>query len=320
MILKYIYSILLLLLSIDTFSQFNDSYNDFLGLDINNKVIQGTETDSLIPYPNKVTKGWQKIEHKKNRQELDRFIFNNKKYFEEFIKPTFTSYNLKQLRKLLHFVDINNDGKLDVLFEIDNPSDDFCRVLIFLCVTKNKYNVILDIPRFIEGFEFQDKKLSKIYIKKPGCCDDHSIIKYVFSFKYNDLNIPQIKRIHFSIYENFTHILNSSYYNYNFKRQVAHNSIKCELRSSPNVIDSLVDYEDIMSRRYTDMGNVTGIIKQNSEFLVLGEKRDKENQDWCYIQIPLKYFTTDKKELEWYSVHLPSLSVYGWINKKSLVF
>lgn len=315
---KIKFFILFCLLHFSSFSQTDESDNYELGKGLNNKTIEGNEADSLVPYPTKIYKSWKDVEHKVSKEIINAFIFRNKKYFQEFFEAKFDSYNLKHLRKLLHFVDINNDGKLDVIFEIDKPLDEIYSVLIFLNTSENRYKLILDIPRFIDGFIFKNKKLIKLYITKPGCCMERNVLKYEFSFEYNNINFPIIKRTHFSIEQYYVHSLDSTFYKENFITKIVTNHKIAQLRSSPKIVDSLIDYYEYTSRKYEDMGNIIASIKRDSKFLILGFKRDSEKRKWFYIQVPLNCFTKDKQELEFHTEKFSTLSTYGWIDEANI--
>jgi len=196
---------------------------------------------------------------------------------EEFPAYNREGYTLNELYSSLHFVDLNNDGLTDVIFEGDSGGE-ATWVKIFM-QGENGYTKVFKDLQFITRATFENKKLTKISIADNGCCDSYITFKKDYNVNFSTNGKPIFKYINQVAFMTETKmpdsifvkpflftILNSGY---NF-------------RSAPVIDDT--SYMRWTEETSSVRGNIIGKFSAGTVCKALGKQTDRTGREWWYIE------------------------------------
>lgn len=263
-----------------------------------------------LTFPIRKDFAWGSVEKQVSKDKIDDFI---KKTPEEFgyyrQKVTdYHSYNLDSLRRCLHFLDINGDNLLDVVFYGQSAGEPM-EIEIFIN-KGDSYKKVFSDMQGISKIEWRDNRLSKLYIFDWGCCAAYIDYGKIYQIVFDKPNIPdfvqiyQEASIHFgenpdTLLEKPTRfiVLNNNY----------------NIRFAPIIDDtSFQIWDDERTLKFH--GNIIGKLPKGARGYALGKKRDSSSREWWYVEIDEEYFPIGyafTKENEKFPT-----KVTGWISSR----
>jgi hypothetical protein len=249
------------------------------------------------------------IEKKVTKTEVDHFIRNTPDQFPFYKQEgdENTYHNLDSLRKRLHFIDLNNDGLNDVLFEGENGGE-ATQVCIFICTGEHYKNVFSGFEG-IAKMEWKDRKLSRLYIDNWGCCDEYLYYHEIYNVSYDKSNLPGFKKgspgLSIQNGKNPDSLLEKP-----FRFEVQNKGYK--IRTSPAIDDiSLQPWDDQPKAIVT--GNCIGKLSKGTSGTAFARMIDKTGREWLFVQIDEAYFP--KNNIIFLDDNQPT-KLIGWISSR----
>jgi hypothetical protein len=212
------------------------------------------------------------------------------------------------LRKDLHFLDLNGDGKDDVVFE-GQSGGEAQEVNIFIN-TGQGYKKVFSVFQGIVKMEWQDKRLVRLYIDDWGCCDDYLERHMIYDISYGKTGIPIFKKVNqgLSIYKG---VSPDSLYDKPFRFEVLNEGYK--IRSAPKIDDTSVQPWDNDQAKETGSGNSIGKLAKGATGTAIAKKTDTTGREWLFVQIDELYLP--KNDILYVENKFPS-KLIGWISSR----
>ncbi|WP_061247434.1 hypothetical protein [Leptospira noguchii] len=228
--------------------------------------------------------------HWKNLEtQIDFNLLKNKinKGSKSEVLKTFNEIEQTNRLKNFHQVDFNQDGKLDLIYDPEYPTQDF--VLIYLNTSKG-YKLLYDRGGMIVDFK-RSQKFVTFFIKTPSCCCIQYGSLEILNF---DFNSNQLKS---QISVSYSGVLHQPTQLEYFKRfRVSKSSAK--LRTAL-VIDNKEIPDPCSDQKI--QGNIIDSYNTNFEgFALSNGLNDKEMSDWYFILIPSPYIKNNVYNLGWF--------------------
>lgn len=222
----------------------------------------GDDSDRLRLFSDSDTYDWKDCVVPSNKYIQSQAIII-RKHFNEYIA------NMDSIERYLHFIDFNNDGKLDVIYSgTTGAAADF---VVFLLKMDNDYIILYTEYTNIRELIFKDKKLVGYTGLDLGCCAEYlqKETKYLISDNWQRTVIYQ------RVKTNYTE-LPQNIYNKPINFVVAKDVYK--LRSSPMVNDTgYVIYDTI--------GNVVSTYIKGSIGRAWADKLDSTGRVWWFVEM-----------------------------------
>jgi hypothetical protein len=179
-------------------------------------------------------------------------------------------------------VDFDNDGDYDIIYE--GPTLGEPDVVIFLLRTNTGYTHIFTAYQHLVYTQWEENKLSSIFIQDSGCCDSPELNSYVYNITYQD-ELPTFE-LHW-VAEQFN---NSFTRPESFHEPVEFmvTSIEQVLRANPWVDDTSKNYNT------RDFGNGIYSVKQGFTGHALASATDDNNNEWWYVVMDNEYIYKDE--------------------------
>ncbi|WP_061245443.1 hypothetical protein [Leptospira interrogans] len=247
-----------------------------LDLEQTNEILKHIQKDHRI--------GWENLETQIDFNLLKDKI--NKGSKSEVLK-IFNEIKQTNRLKNLHQVDFNQDGKLDLIYDPENPTQDF--VLIFLNTSKG-YKLLYNRGGMIVDFK-RSQKFVTFYIKAPSCCCLQYGSLEILNF---DFDSNQLKS---QISVSYSGVLHQPTQLEYFKRfKVSKNSAKLRTAS---VIDDKEIPDPCSDQKI--QGNRIDLYNTNFEGFALSNKlNEKQMPDWYFVLIPYPYIKDKVYNLGWF--------------------
>jgi hypothetical protein len=141
---------------------------------------------------------WEKIEKHVSKLEIDKFIQDHPGDFEAYRqKNNVYSPNIDSLYNDLHCLDLNDDGKTDVIF--DGESGGEPRVIEIFINYGSYYKKEFSSMQGIVDLDWQEGRLSRIYIRDWGCCDAYLEFHKIYNVSYDERNHATFSQIYQSV-------------------------------------------------------------------------------------------------------------------------
>ena len=249
---------------------------------------------------------WKAIEKKPSNLLLDKFLIETTNEFEFYYQKDadFTYPTVDSLKKCLHFIDLNNDGREDVIFEGQNGAE-AQQVHVFIN-TNNGYKMTFSTMQGVIKMDFKNNKLSKLYIDDWGCCDAYILFHKIYEVTYTSSNLPVFKQIYQGAcieYGNQPKIFLDQPYRF----EVLNEGYK--IRYSPIIDDT--SFERWSSEK--PAGNTIGKLPKGAIGTALGRSIDKTGREWLYVEIDEPFFP--KNDILYLEEKFPT-KLIGWISSR----
>ncbi|MET3978917.1 hypothetical protein ABIB62_001486 [Mucilaginibacter sp. UYP25] len=196
----------------------------------------------------------------------------------EYYKGEFSS--VTDLQKALHIYDIDADGTDDIIFEGQSGGEPLETALILN--TKKGLKVIFITLQTVKGITLdKNKRISKLYIKDPGCCAEYIEFNKIYDVIYTTSQ-PKIKLQYLSANHVSTYFP-EKYLSRPINFEVLNDNYK--LRTKP--------IEDNKSQMALDgeihSGNDVALLKKATKGKAFATATDKTGREWWLVQINPKF-------------------------------
>ena len=226
------------------------------------------------------------------REYLSMEVPKLRKHFNEYVA------NIDSIEKFLHFIDLNGDSNLDVIYSgTSGSASDFVK---FLLKTKDDYTSLFEEYTNLRDIEFKNGILVSYTGLDLGCCADYVIkeTKYKIS---KDLQRTIIYRKAMTTYTELPKVLFDMPQRFTIEDNVQ------KMRSSPLADDSGVFI-------YDTIGNVVSSYIKGSKGSTWSHVKDSTGQSWWFVEMDPNYQQIDSKINSKYDT-IPERNL-GWMNLK----
>jgi len=237
--------------------------------------------NSKIPF------NWEKWEKQVLKADVDRFIQDRPNDFYAYRqKNDCCGVNFDSLYNDLHFLDVNGDGKNDVIF--DGQSGGEPREIDIFINDGTHYKKVFSVIQGIVKLDWQEGRLSRIFIRDWGCCDAYLEFHKIYDVRYGKSIYPTFVQIYQSIviYEAKLpdsilatplpfEVLNQAY----------------NIRSAPQKDDTSYQHwnNDGDSQSIVYTGNIVGKLVKGARGMALAKTVDNSGREWLYVEVDKEY-------------------------------
>ncbi len=251
---------------------------------------------------------WLNIEKKVPQAVITRFIADEKGEFPAYRNRSGYGYTIKELPARLHFIDINNDGANDVIFEGAGGGEGNV-VEIFLS-TKPSYKKVFEDKEGVSNIIFENNKLKELIISDWGCCEDYLNFDKTFSVSFSapgSLTFTLVSQTA-SVFQG---ISPDTLFEKSFAFEILNDDYN--LRSRPAVDDS--SYEPWgESSSAGRVGNVVAVLYAGTKGIAIGKQTDNTGRGWWYIELDENVAL--KKSVFYENENKFSTKKRGWISSR----
>ncbi|MBD1383833.1 hypothetical protein IDJ75_00965 [Mucilaginibacter rigui] len=244
-----------------------------------------SDTSPYISFPYNVEVfDWKSFE-KQNNELKNRFMQSppaELKDAYEYYKGE--SSSMADLQKALHIYDIDADGTDDIIFEGQSGGEPLETALILN--TKQGLKVVFNTLQTVKGITLdKDKRISKLYIKDPGCCAEYIEFNKVYDVIYTT-GQPKVKLQYLSANHVSTYFP-EKYLSRPINFEVLNDNYK--LRIKP-IVD---DKSQMTLDGEPHNGNDVALLKKGTQGKAFATTTDQTGREWWLVQIDPK-FTVNK--------------------------
>jgi hypothetical protein len=229
---------------------------------------------------------WKAVEKSLPRSDIDRFIHDRPRDFYAYRqKDNCCGLSFDSLYNDLHFLDLNGDGKNDVVFDGQTAGEP--REIEIFINSGNHYKKAFSVIQGIVKMDWEGDQLSRIYIRDWGCCDADLEVQKIYDVHYDKTNYPIFAQIYQSVVI-YHAPMPDSMLETPIQFEVLNQAYN--IRSAPQKDDTSYQHwnNDGGSRIYN--GNVVGKIVKGATGMALAKTVDNSGREWLYVEI-------DKEEL-----------------------
>jgi hypothetical protein len=253
---------------------------------------------------------WKNIEQKPLKSTIDKFIKDSPKEFLAYRQNNteIGILNLDNLRKDLHFIDLNGDGRNDVIFE-GQSGGEIKEIGVFIN-NGLSYKKVFTGNQEIIKMDWQKGRLSNLYIVDTGCCADYLEFHMIYKVDYTKTNIRSFKQIYqsVSIYQGtipITLLKNT------FRFEILNDGYK--IRSAPKIDDKSFQPWDTDQTNDKGSGNSFGKLVKGAKGIAIAKEIDKTGREWIYVEIEEQYLP--KNDIIYIENKFPT-KITGWISSR----
>lgn len=218
------------------------------------------------------------------------------------IRKCFNEYvaNIDTLDKFLHFIDFNNDKKLDIIYAGTSGSE--ADHVVFLINDKSGYTVLYEDYTNLRELEIKDNRLVGYTILDLGCCAEYRRLetKYKITTDFSRIHIYTRATTSYTEFP-------KTYFDKPIKFTTSNDLYK--LRSSPVIDDTSIVIYDTIS-------NVTSTYIKGSIGYAWAETKDFSGRVWWFVEMePCKNQINSRLNYSTDSIPIRNL---GWMNSSYL--
>lgn len=229
---------------------------------------------------------WKAIEKGVPRSDFDRFIHDRPRDFYAYRqKENCCGVSFDSLYNDLHFLDLNGDGKNDVVFDGQTAGEP--REIEIFINNGNHYKKAFSVIQGVVKMDWEADRLSRIYIRDWGCCDEYLEVQKIYDVHYDKTNYPTFEQVYQSVVI-YLAPLPDSMLKTPIQFEVLNQAYN--IRSAPIKDDTSYQHWNNDGGSSTYTGNVVGKIVKGARGMALAKTVDNSGREWLYVEI-------DKEEL-----------------------
>jgi hypothetical protein len=252
---------------------------------------------------------WRNVETILSKVRIEQFIKscpNDFGYFRQH-EHDLDRANPDTLATRLHFLDINGDGNLDVIFSGESGGE--ANLILVYMNVGGKYKQVFSGEQYVDSLEWRDNRLYKIYIDDPGCCAEYLVFKKIYQVSYDKANTPAFVQLHQSEYVKGTDFPDSLWAN-PVRFEVLNDGYK--LRFRPTVDDSSRQ-EWCDEPPYT--GNLIGKLSKGARGTAFARKTDATGREWWYVEMDEEFYPAGQALRKTENIEFPTKAA-GWLSSR----
>jgi hypothetical protein len=253
---------------------------------------------------------WKEIEKQVPKTDFDNFIKGHPDDFVAYREHEKDKYgpNLDSLHNDLHFLDLNGDGINDVVF--DGESDGEPREIEVFINHGGNYKNVFSVIQGIVQMDWQGGRLSRLFIRDWGCCDDYLEFHKIYSVNYDERNNPSFNQIYQSAVI-FEAAVPDSIFETPLRFEVLNASYN--IRSAPKKDDSSFQHWNNDGEKRRGNGNTIGKLVKGTRGMALGKTSDISGREWLYVEVDEEYLMVNDII---YSENKFPTKLKGWISSR----
>lgn len=261
-------------------------------VDSTNIKITGTQKSNFLIDKFEKKYDWSKIETKIDDAQKYRIVNKMKSQFDYFFD---SDYYAKRFKEKLHFTDINNDNRIDVIFNgWSGGEPDITR---FFIQTDNGFEKWFEVLQNPLDIKIVDNRINEIIAIDYGCCDSYqvTISKYEVTDKLNLVS-------------------QTSYINWTDTKGITIEPIKFEIiRDAYFIRDSPKIDNETENERFETKGNSIGEFVKGQKGIAYKSREDSTGRVWWLMESePLDSL----KNSYFYNETEMKSSYIGWISNR----
>jgi hypothetical protein len=253
---------------------------------------------------------WQSIEKQMPKIVVTKFIQEKRSDFHFYGAGEY-SLPIDSLYSRLHFVDLNNDGAMDVIYE--GESDDEGGIVMIFMHYGGVYEKVFEERQNVYKMDWENGKLSRIFIDNIGCCADYVEFEKGFELTNNTINKPLFKQFYqtASAYI-FGMKKPDSLFDKHFRFEVMNDNYN--LRYQPVIDDTSFEPWNSDDTFPKALGNTIAKLPEGAKGTALAKQTDKTGRVWWYVemdeQYPLKQYVLYQNQNKF------PTKVKGWLSSR----
>ena len=269
-----------------------------------------SQQDLIFPIVDASHFEWKNIEKKPAASEVDKFIKSTPKEFQVYKQkdPTITSWNLDSLRKDLHFLDLNGDGKNDIVFEGQSGGEG--REIIIFINMGTSYRKVFSAFQEVVKMEWHDNRLTRLFIYDWGCCAEYLTRYMTYDVNYSQTNMPTFKKVFQGLFFN-EGIKPDNLLEKPFRFKVLIEGYK--IRIAPIIDDTSYQIWTEDSTKDALLGTTIGRLTKGATGTAIAKKQDNTGRVWLFVQIDELYLP--KNNIFYLENKFPT-KLLGWISSR----
>jgi hypothetical protein len=166
----------------------------------------------------------------------------------------------------------------------------------------------------IVKLSWQSARLSQIFIRDWGCCDDYLEFHKIYGVKYDQKSMPTFQQVYqgVAIYSGYPSILPETVFDTPFRFEVLNQGYN--VRIAPVKDDSSFQHWDNNGENQKKgSGNSIGRLAKGSKGIALAKSADNNGRVWLYVEIDEEYLP--KNNIIYLSDKFPT-KLTGWISDR----
>lgn len=250
-----------------------------------------------------VKQSLSKKEVKAEKRKVIRALFRTR-LFEGWDDDN-THYHYQWMLKGIHFVNVNGDNKVDVIYCGEFQGEG--TIIIILLNDGTKYRHAFDVLGRPCKLVYESNILKRMYIEHVGCCASNSTLLYRYRVECINSKLKFIKECESEI------LTNSKLPQKLLSKPYVKNIIlkKVHLRSSPFLKN--YPFDDFLEQ----YGNRIGVLTENTPVKIIAEEEDVQGNTWYFVEVEAKYKilkTTFYSEDYYRKIKKDKLCFAGWVS------
>ena len=198
-----------------------------------------------------------------NQDYILKEIPKIRKQFNEYVA------NIERLDRALHFIDLNNDKKLDVIYSGTSGAESDC--VIFLLNNDNDYKILFEEYTNIRDLIFDGGKLVGYTGLDFGCCAEYvqKETKYKVTEDWNRSVVYQRVKVSYT----------------GLPEKIFERSIRFEIKSDTLKLRATPIIDDKNVFIYDTIGNVVSSYLKDSKGFAWSEKQNDLGETWLFVEM-----------------------------------
>lgn len=184
-------------------------------------------------------------------------------------------YSIFDFRRHLHFVDLNNDQLLDIIYS--GPHSGEGDVIHIFMQHEGTFEKVFEEMQSIFRVEWDGEKLSQIFVNDWGCCASPFLTRKIYAVRYDTDNLPEFKEVFKSEELRVDIEKPKTYMNQPIRFNVDNPNYR--LRLAP-IIDDNTPFNF-----YDTQGNTMLRLPKGAKGTAYAAKQDETGRVWWYVTI-----------------------------------
>jgi len=229
---------------------------------------------------------------------VDQFLSKNLQNFPQFTNDSISRFTIKELKKRLFPVDLNDDGLVDIIFTgFSGGESDVTRIFLNL---GSSFKLVFEDYQYITSLTIKNGRLTRLKTADPGCCDAYLYFEREYEVRqdYGSLDFIKGKQTaEYSHAERAVALLKAP-----VPWESCHDTIL--IRASAAILDEPYNHQ------LETFGNIIAGYKQKIRGTILAVQKGNNGEEWVYVDI-----VPDTKPAKsiFYEIEKYPTFIRGWV-------
>lgn len=230
---------------------------------------------------------------------IELFLASNLHEFQQFTNDSTKRHTLKELKRCLYAVDLNNDKLADIIFTgFSGGESDITRIFIN---QGSSFKLVFEDYQYIVSMNFTDNMLTRIKTADVGCCDAYLYFIREFTIRHTSGDLEFIKG------------KQTAEYSHNQRPAgLLKTPVSWESRENSILIRaSAALLNDPFNPDLNTYGNIVAGFKQKIRGTILAVQKGSNGEEFFYVEI----FPGFKPEKSiFYDIEKYPTFIRGWVD------